>query len=64
MSRVFTQVLRCKASHDIKSYNRDLGEASRLSCVVIDSLEASPNLLFGFEIPDDLREMAGKRITD
>ena len=43
---------------------RDLGEVGRLSCVVIDSLEASPDLPFEFEIPDDLREMAGKRIAD
>lgn len=43
---------------------RDLGEVGRLSCLVIDSLETSPDLPFEFEIPDDLREMAMKRIAD
>ncbi len=43
---------------------RDLGEVGRLSCLVIDSLEAFPDLPFKFEIPDDLREMAMKRIAD
>ncbi len=36
----------------------------RFSCLVIDSLEESPDLPFEFENPDDLREMTMKSIAD
>ncbi len=58
-----------KVSHSIIDASsllrpRDLGEVGRLSCLVIDSLEGFLDLPFRFEIPDDLREAAIKRIAD